>query len=105
VSRLDGVKVVRNEIEVLPASSFDDDLRVRISRAIYGNPNFSNYAAMRNPPIHIIVERGRVTLTGVVNSEVDRSMARALASQFGAFAVVSQLKTDKEIREELERVP
>jgi hyperosmotically inducible protein len=103
VARIDGVKNVRNEVEVLPVSPFDDQLRVRIARAIYGNSNFWNYAALRKPPIHIVVERGRVTLTGVVHSEVDRAMARALASQSGAFSVTSQLRTDSEVRAEHDR--
>ena len=97
VAKIDGVKAVRDEITVLPVSQFDDELRYKIARSIYGNSNFWNYAIMPNPPIHIVVERGRVTLTGVVGSEVDRMMARSLASQFGAFSVTSALKTDAEV--------
>ena len=52
---------------------------------------------MVNPPIHIIVERGHVTLEGVVNSNVDRMLARSLASAFGAFSVTNDLKTDAEV--------
>ena len=44
-----------------------------------------------------------MTLTGVVNSEVDRMLARSLASQFGAFSVTTELKTDAEAREALEK--
>ncbi|MBI3493079.1 MAG: BON domain-containing protein [Acidobacteria bacterium] len=58
---------------------------------------------MPNPPIHIVVERGRVTLTGVVGSEIDRVLARSLASQFGAFKVTNELKTDAEVRDLLEK--
>ena len=65
-----------NEIAVLPASLFDDQLRYGIARAIYENPNFWHYAARANPSIHIVVERGHVTLTGVVDSETDRQLAR-----------------------------
>jgi len=103
VAKLDGVREVRNRIETLPVSQFDDELRYRIARAIYGNSNFWNYAIMPNPPIHIVVERGRVTLTGVVGSEVDRMLARSLASGFGAFSVNSELKTDAEVRDALEK--
>ena len=103
VARIDGVHQVVNKITVLPVSSFDDELRFRIARAIYGNSNFWNYAAMPNPPIHIVVERGRVTLTGVVGSEVDRALARSLASQFGAFSITNALKTDAEVRDALEK--
>ena len=103
VAKVGGVRTVRNEIEALPVSQFDDELRYRIARAIYGNSNFWNYAIMANPPIHIVVERGRVTLTGVVGNEVDRVLARSLATGFGAFSVKNDLKTDAEVRKALEQ--
>ena len=104
VAKIDGVSQVRDKIEVLPVSLFDDQLRYRIARSIYGSLNFQPLAARANPPIHVIVEHGRVTLTGVVNSHVDRMLARSLASQFGAFSVVNNLKTDAEVREALEKL-
>lgn len=104
VADVAGVREVHNKIDVLPVSQFDDELRYRIARAIYGHPSFWNYAAMVNPPIHIVVERGRVTLTGVVNSHVDRMLARSLATSFGAFSVTNELKTDAEARAELEKI-
>jgi hyperosmotically inducible periplasmic protein len=100
VAKIDGVREVQNLIEVLPVSSYDEELRHRIARAIYGNPSFWNYAAMANPPIHIIVDRGRVTLTGVVNSNVERMLARSLATGFGELSVVNDLRTDAEVRTE-----
>ena len=99
VAKVAGVLGVTNEISVLPVSQFDEQLRRRIARSIYGNSNFWTYAIMPNPPIHIVVDRGRVTLTGVVNSEVDRMLARSLASQSGAFSVTIDLKTDAEMRD------
>src|SRR5262249_55755797 len=98
------VRSVRDLITVLPVSNFDDELRYRIARSIYGNANFWNYAAMPNPPIHIVVEHGRVTLTGVVQSNVDRMLARSLATQFGALAVTNELKTDAEMQSVLEKL-
>jgi len=103
ITKIDGVVGVRDEITVLPVSTFDDQLRFKIARSIYGHSNFWNYAIMPNPPIHIVVEHGRVTLTGVVNSEVDRMLARSLASQFGAFSITNDLKTDTEVRDALEK--
>ncbi|OFW11302.1 MAG: hypothetical protein A3H96_16510 [Acidobacteria bacterium RIFCSPLOWO2_02_FULL_67_36] len=97
VARLEGVRQVRNDIAVLPVSAFDDDLRIRVARAIYGNPSFWNYAAMADPPIHILVERGHVTLTGVVNSNVDRMLARSLATGLGGLSVTNALRTDQEV--------
>jgi hyperosmotically inducible protein len=103
VAKIDGVHQVVNRITVLPVSTFDDELRFRIARAIYGNSNFWNYGIMPNPPIHIVVEHGRVTLTGVVQSDVDRMLARSLATQFGAFSVTNALKTDAEVSAALEK--
>jgi hyperosmotically inducible protein len=103
VANLAGVREVHDRITVLPVSSFDDDLRLRIARSIYGHSNFWNYAIMPNPPIHIVVEHGRVRLTGVVQSEVDRMLARSLASQFGALSVTNELKTDAEVQAALEK--
>jgi osmotically-inducible protein OsmY len=103
VAKVDGVRAVRDEITVLPVSQFDDELRNRIARSIYGNSNFWNYAIMPNPPIHIVVEHGRVTLTGVVSSNVDRMLAQSLATQFGALSVTNALKTDAEVRDALDK--
>jgi hyperosmotically inducible protein len=98
VARIDGVRELKSHIHVLPVSKFDDDLRSRIARAVYGNPSFWNYAAMASPPIHIIVENGRVTLTGVVNSDVDRMLARSLATGQGELSVKNELRTDAEVK-------
>jgi hyperosmotically inducible protein len=100
VGRIDGVREVRSTISVLPVSPFDEELRYKISRAIYNNPSFWSYASMANPPIHIIVENGRVTLTGVVNSNVDRMLASSLATGFGEFSVTNALRTDSERQSE-----
>jgi len=102
-AKIPGVKHVENRIGVLPVSQFDDELRYAVARAIYGSSAFWHYASMANPPIHIIVERGRVTLTGVVASNVERMLARALATSFNAFAVTSDLKTDQEMKALLDR--
>jgi hyperosmotically inducible protein len=103
VANVPGVKHVENRIDVLPVSQFDDELRYLVARAIYGSSAFWHYASMVNPPIHIIVERGRVTLTGVVASEVERMLARSLATSFNAFSVTSDLKTDQEMKALLDR--
>lgn len=96
LAQLDGVRSIRNDIRVLPASRADDDLRYRVARAIYGNATFWNYAAMANPPIHIIVEGGHVTLVGVVNDNVERTLARSLATGLGERSVTNALRTSAE---------
>jgi len=94
IESLDGVKSLRNQLEVLSVSIEDDRLRQSIARAIYGNSAFWHYAAMPNPPIHIVVEHSRVTLTGVVYSDADRLLARSLASGFGELGVTNCLRTE-----------
>ncbi len=102
VSKIPGVTKVVNRIGVLPVSLFDDQLRYQIARAIYRNSAFWQYASMANPPIHIVVEGGRVTLTGVVSSNVEKMLARSLASMSSAFSVKSELLTDAEAKAALE---
>jgi hyperosmotically inducible protein len=104
ISRVDGVSRVVNRIKELPVSQFDDELRFRIARAIYSSPHFRGYGSMVNPPIHIIVEHGRVTLEGVVNNNVDRMIARSIASNFLSFDLKNELKTTQEAKEELEKL-
>jgi len=104
VAKVDGVKQVNDQIAVLPVSQFDDQLRYRLARAIYSNPNFWNYAIGPNQPIHIVVEHGRVTLEGVVLNDTDRAIANSIATtQFGIMSVKNNLKTEAEARDALEK--
>lgn len=102
VRKVDGLLSVDNKIAVLPVSQFDDELRLRIARAIYRHSLFWGYASMSNPPIRVVVNRGHVTLEGVVQSNVERMLARSLASGFGAFDVTNALRTDAEVRAAME---
>jgi osmotically-inducible protein OsmY len=83
VQRVPGVASVTNQLEVLPLSPFDDQLRLRVARAIYGDPTLSRYAIQAVPPIHIIVKNGHVSLEGVVNNELERNVASMRASSAG----------------------
>lgn len=94
-SRVLGVQEVRNNIKVLPVSINDDQLREAIARLIYRDPMFWDYSIQTNPPIHIIVENGRVTLTGVVRSQVEKRKAESIArSVFGVFSVENRLRVE-----------
>ena len=75
VEKVAGVTSVTDEIKVLPLSSMDDRLRQQVANAIYRDPMLAHYATMAVPPIHIIVENGRVTLTGVVSSDMEKQIA------------------------------
>jgi len=92
-SKVRGVQEVRNEIKTLPGSPFDDRLRWAIASRLYGDPMFESYALQVPPPVHIVVENGRVTLTGAVGSEVERAKAALVAREvFGVMSVDNELK-------------
>jgi osmotically-inducible protein OsmY len=74
-----GVKDVVDNINVLPTSPMDDDIRLRVARAIYGNPTLSRYGTDPQRPIRIIVDNGHVTLYGIVDSQADKTMAEMQA--------------------------
>jgi len=95
VAKIDGLRGVTNDIQVLPNSPLDTRLRATAAQAIYGHSAFWHYASMANPPIHIIVENGRITLTGCVSSEVEKTLAYALAQVEGSFGVKNELRIDK----------
>ena len=99
VARIEGVERVVNQIEVLPLSSFDDSIRVRTYRTIFRAGGLYRYAMGANPSIHIVVNRGHVTLEGVVANEGDRRLAYAMARGVpGVFSVTNNLRTDRENR-------
>jgi osmotically-inducible protein OsmY len=100
VAEVRGVREIRNSIKVQPASIFDDRLRRQLYRQIYGSEDFVQYAHMANPPIRIVVDRGRVTLTGYVASNVERALIDSIARQSLAFDVKNQLKVDGEDQKE-----
>jgi hyperosmotically inducible protein len=91
-SKVLGVQSISNRIETLPVNIGDQKLRAALLYRIYGDSMFREYASRVNPPIHIVVERGRVALTGAVRSEVERRKAEVIArSTFGVFAVDNRL--------------
>ncbi len=75
VKSIEGVASVVNNIEVLPPSPMDDQLRRALYRAIYGEAALSRYSIQAVPSIHIIVKNGNVTLEGVVDNEMDKNLA------------------------------
>jgi len=96
-ARVPGVQEVRNQVKALPVSTFDDQLRYAVARGIYGDELFARYAIEANPPVHIVVEHGNVTLTGVVFSEVERRKAEAIArSTFAVMSVTNKLRVETE---------
>src|SRR5215208_8137760 len=96
VRKLKGVERVVNNIEVLPLSGFDDSVRANTYRALMGwNSPLFRYGRGVNPSIHIVVNRGHVTLEGVVANEGDRRLAYILANSVpGVFSVTNNLRNE-----------
>jgi osmotically-inducible protein OsmY len=87
-----GVKDIVDNIEVAPTSMLDDQLRVKLYRAIYGAPTLQRYEMDPQKPIRIVVENGHVTLYGVVDSAMDKQIAGTRANSVsGVFSVDNQL--------------
>jgi hyperosmotically inducible periplasmic protein len=75
VKGIEGVTKIINNIEVLPLSPMDDEIRRAEYRAVYGAPELQRYAMGVLPSIHIIVKNGHVTLVGTVDNEMDKNVA------------------------------
>ena len=96
VARIPGVKRINNELRVLPLSRFDDQIRWAAANTIYRDPMFTAYAIQANPPIHIIVENGKVTLTGVVRNPMEKQIAETkVRTSVMAFDVTNDLKVEE----------
>jgi hyperosmotically inducible protein len=94
--RVEGVEQVINDIEVLPVSPSDDAIRLAVARNIYNSNALDRYGFQSQPPIHIIVKQGRVTLEGAVDSESDKSVAGLKAREVnGVFEVKNNLTVAK----------
>lgn len=121
VRKIEGVEKVTNQIEVLPLSTQDDDIRLAAYIRIYGHQTLSRYNPNRgsplfnNPnraggitndpppgyhPVHIIVKNGNITLEGVVDSILDRTVAEMQANGVsGAFSVTSNIQVANQERQ------
>jgi hyperosmotically inducible protein len=93
VKHIEGVKRVNNQIEVLPLSAGDDRMRLDEYLAIYGDVGLNQYAVRSQPPIHIIVRNGNVTLEGTVDNADDKALAFTQASSVrGVVSVTDHLR-------------
>jgi hyperosmotically inducible protein len=97
VKKVEGVEKVINNIEILPPSPMDQQIRERVKQAIYGGygPLFK-YSRNPNPPIRIIVKNARVTLEGVVDSEGDKNLCTLRVNQISSvLSVTNNLRVVK----------
>jgi hyperosmotically inducible protein len=97
VKKIEAATQVINNIEVLPLSSFDDQLRLALYRRIFSfdTPLF-RYGTMAVPPIHILVSSGHVVLKGIVANQSDSQLADLAARQV---ANVFDVKNELQIEE------
>jgi osmotically-inducible protein OsmY len=122
VQRIEEVEEVENQIEVLPNSGNDDQIRIETYAAIYGHPAMRRYvpgAGFSNADIdnllrdlrfglqaaqltlgphniHIVVKNGNVALIGAVGSDMHKQIADHMARSVpGAFAVENYLQVVK----------
>jgi len=121
VKKIEGVAVVQNEIEVTPVGGMDEDIRLRVYRAIYFDPSLSRYNPNRGAPMHgpggfgggfgagsfgisndppigphpmsFVVKGGNVILEGAVDNEGDKNRAGIQANGVsGVFSVTNNLQ-------------
>ena len=96
VKKIEGVERVINNIQVLPVSGFDNTIRVRTYRALTRTGGLYRYFLGANPSIHIIVNRGHVTLEGVVSNQGDSRLANITANGVsGVFSVTNNLRVER----------
>jgi hyperosmotically inducible protein len=96
VKSIEGISGITNNIEVLPPSPMDDQLRRALYRAIYGDPQLSKYGWSSMPSIHIIVKSGHVSLEGVVDNDTDKNLAGLRANSVpNVFEVKNNLVVKK----------
>ena|SRR5450631_854867 len=88
-----GVTSVVNNIEVLPLSRFDDQIRRAEFRTIFSHADLGRYTMGAIPQVHIIVKNGHVTLEGVVMNQMDKNIAAIMANTVpGVFSVENNLR-------------
>jgi hyperosmotically inducible protein len=92
VKKIEGVEKVIDQIEVLPPSPSDDQIRRAEYRAIYSQGTLSRYGLGSLQSIHIIVKGGHVILEGNVDSEADKNAANIFANGVpGVFSITNNL--------------
>ena len=93
VGSIPGVTRVINNIEVLPPSPLDNQIRRAEYRTVFSFADLGRYTLGANPPVHIVVKNGHVSLEGVVMNQMDKNMAGVIANTVpGVFSVENNLR-------------
>lgn len=94
VARVRGVRDIQNRIETITLLRSDDELRFRLARRIFSHPSFERFGNRPNPPFHIVVDHGIVTLVGYVQSRIEMlEIQQIVASTQGILRIDNQLET------------
>jgi osmotically-inducible protein OsmY len=98
-AKLDGVTAVYDNVEILPVSLFDDQIRRQAAIAVYSHPMFSHRVLQGSPSIHLVVAGGKVQLEGTVSSTAEARLAESLVrSGTQNFGVENNLVVTSRIR-------
>lgn len=102
VSTTPGVLDVVESIDVDPVSIMDDEIRIKVARAVYGDSALRKYAIDPAKPIRISVQGGNVSLYGSVDNRMERDIAYMRANGVsGVFKVSNYLQVPGETTEKL----
>jgi osmotically-inducible protein OsmY len=94
ISKVRGVQDLQNELVVLPPSRSDEDLRYRLAQRIFSQQSFQQFASAVDPPFHIIVENGIITLVGYVQTQAEYiELAQIVGHTEGILRIDNQLQT------------
>ncbi len=92
VRHIPGVTKVINNIEVLPPSRFDNEIRRAEYRTIFSKSDLGRYTMGSFPQVHILVKGGNVILEGTVMNQMDKNVAGIAANSVpGVFSVTNNL--------------
>ena len=95
VKGIEGVTKVINNIQFLPVSPMDDQIRRAEFHAVYGEPQLEKYASGTLLPIHILVSGGHVTLEGTVLNQSDKDLINVRANSVpNVFSVTNNLRVE-----------
>ncbi len=97
VERIDGVSEVINEIEILPPSRFDEDIRRDLYARLSNMGGLSSYLWPVNPDVRLIVDRGNISLEGTVRHRGDYDSMNIVARGVpGSFTVTNNLTIEND---------
>jgi len=103
LTRVDAIRDVINNLRVQGFSAGDVALRGEVFTKIYADPLFQRYANLVDPPVRVYVDRGRVTLVGLVGSRVEQISVGHIARATLAFSVTNLVEVESEVRQREER--